>query len=147
MRFFFHRLKGKLAPPAVVPDAPGVTWTSGASELNPTFELTGLAEGDTVQAQVDDNSDFSSLYGDGTNLIDAGEMAGGELTFSGIPTLTAGTTYYARFRIQRGGVWSDWSTPVSKTMVGAPGGGSSAKFDSTSVTFDSNNRTFDEELV
>lgn len=98
--------------------APVLTWTSGAGVLNPVFASTLIEEGDNVEIQIDDTSAFTSLYGNDTNVIDAGEAAAGSITFS-TPTLLSTVTYYARVRYQRGGVFSDWSNTVSKTMSGA----------------------------
>jgi hypothetical protein len=98
--------------------APVLTWVSDTATRDPVFSSTQIQESDNVQLQVDDNSDFSSLYGDDTHTITALEASDGQLS-SSIPTLAYGTTYYARVRYQRLGVWSGWSASVSKTMDAA----------------------------
>jgi hypothetical protein len=100
--------------------APVLAWTSGTSAYDPTFSLTEIIESDVVELQIDDVNTFTSLFDSDTNTIDAGEAASGSLTFAGISSLTAGTTFYARARYQRGGVWSDWSNTVSKAMDAVP---------------------------
>lgn len=95
---------------------PVLTWTSDNTVLDPEFHTTEIEEDDVVEIQIDNNSDFSSLFDSDTNTIDAGEAASGELTFA-TDTLSVGTTYYARIRYTRGVIVSDWSNTVSKSMV------------------------------
>ena len=101
------------------PATPTLTWTSGTAAYDPTFSLTEIAEDDVVELQIDDVNTFASLFDSDTNTIDAAEALSGSLTFSGISSLTPGTTFYARARYQRDGEYSAWSNIVSKAMDAA----------------------------
>lgn len=96
---------------------PVLTWISPNTEHNPYFSVTEIKKDDAVELQIDDSSDFTSLFDSDTSTIDEDESVAGSITFSGISTLAGLTTYYARARYQRDGVWSNWSNTVSQATT------------------------------
>ena len=94
-----------------------LTWTSANTVYDPVFTLTfyGAVVGDVLTLQIDDNSDFSSLYASDFNTLDSAEIAAGTITYSGITTLLPGVTYYARVQLNRSSAIS-YSNTVNQTM-------------------------------
>jgi hypothetical protein len=108
---------GPITAPSLT--APVLVWTSGPSVLDPVFTATYTAAvADTLTLEIDNNSDFSSLFDSEANVLDAGEVAAGTVTYAGISTLSGGVTYYARLKLQRGAA-SVYSNTVSQTMAAA----------------------------
>jgi hypothetical protein len=108
-----------LGPIAAAPSlpAPVLVWTSGPSVYDPVFTATFTAEvSDSLTIEIDDNSDFSSLFDSDVNVLDSAEVAAGTVTFAGITTLSGGVTYYARLKLQRGAA-SVYSNTVSQAMT------------------------------
>jgi len=98
--------------------APVLVWTSGPSVYDPIFTATYVAAvADILTLEIDDNSDFSSLFDSEANTLDSAEVAAGTVTYAGISTLSGGVTYYARLKLQRGAD-SVYSNTVSQTMTG-----------------------------
>jgi hypothetical protein len=98
--------------------APVLAWTSGPTGFDPIFTATFVAAvADILTLEIDDNSDFSSLFDSDVNTLDSAEVAAGTITYSGITTLFAGVTYYARLKLQRGAA-SVYSNTVNQTMAG-----------------------------
>jgi len=99
--------------------APVLEWTSGPSVYDPVFTATYVAAvADILTLEIDNNSDFSSLFDSEANPLDAAEVAAGTVTYTGISTLSPGITYYARLKLQRGAD-SVYSNTVNQTMSGA----------------------------
>ena len=94
-----------------------LAWTSDYTVYDPVFTLTTYAGvvGDILTLQIDDNSDFSSLYTSQANTLDSGEATAGTISYAGITTLLPGVTYYARVKLTRASVDS-YSNAVSQTM-------------------------------
>lgn len=105
--------------PVTNPVVGGMTlaWTSAYTVYDPVFTLTfyDAAVGDVLTLQIDDNSDFSSLYASDANTLDSAEIAAGTITYAGITTLLPGVTYYARVKMTRAAV-DTYSNTVSQTM-------------------------------
>lgn len=100
-----------------VPDAPILTWTTGPTDNTPSFSLTldDPVVGDTVQVQVDNASDFSSVNQSADDTLSSGEVAAQAIT----PAITAlaNGTWYVRVRHKHaGGSYSAWSNTVSQTI-------------------------------
>jgi len=107
--------------PVVNLTAPVLVWTSGPSVYDPVFTATYTAVvSDILTLEIDDNSDFSSLFDSEPNTLDSAEVAAGTVTYSGISTLAGGTLYYARLKLERG-VDSVYSNTVSQTMTSGVG--------------------------
>jgi len=104
----------------VTTPAPTLTWTSDDTVLDPVLTLSDYTAmiGDTLTCEVDDNSDFSSLYDSELNVLDSTEVAAGTITYAGFTTLVGGVTYYARVKLQRGAAPPVYSNTVSKLMTG-----------------------------
>ena len=81
-----------------------------------TLTFYGAVVGDVLTLQIDDNSDFSSLYTSQANTLDSTEIAAGTITYSGITTLLPGVTYYARVQLNRSSAIS-YSNTVNQTML------------------------------
>jgi hypothetical protein len=104
-----------VAPAASLP-APVLVWTSANTVYDPVFTATFTAAvADVLTLEIDDNSDFSSLFDSDVNTLDSAEVAAGTVTYSGITTLSPGVTYYARLKLQRGAS-SVYSNTVNQTM-------------------------------
>lgn len=113
---FYCDRGGGASPPAAI-----LAWTSDTATRDPQFSMTQIQSGDLAELQIDDDPAFGSTYADDTHTIAALEAVDGQYNTSGVPTLAAGITYYARSRYKRGGIgaWSAWSNTVSKTMDAA----------------------------
>jgi hypothetical protein len=86
------------------PDIPVLEWTSGSSEIHPTFTAYYVAaEGDVLEIQVDDNGNMTSAD-TSSNTLDQTEVDAGTCSFSGFTTLAGGRTHYARLKLTRGSV-------------------------------------------
>lgn len=98
------------------PPTPVLLWVSDGNTVDPVFDWTEIASGDTAQLEITNVTD-SVLHGDDTNVVDGAEAAAGIVNFTGIPSLLYSKQYSARGRYQRAGVWSAWSAAVLRTML------------------------------
>jgi hypothetical protein len=99
-----------------------LTWVSGNTVLDPVFTLNFVAQiGDILTLEIDNNSDFSSLYDSDIHILTGTDVFNGTLNYAGIDTLGENTTYYARVKQDRGGVIT-YSNTVSKVIADVTGG-------------------------
>lgn len=123
-------------------EAPVLAWTSGTTDRDPDFTITGVEVDDVVTLEIATDAGFTSIFDSDTNTVDVTEAADGELTFPGISQLAYSTTYWARCKITRDGEDSDWSNVETKTMDAAPLATWDAANKSADITLSSGNTVF-----